>query len=580
MKNLHSICLTLAVIAVSSSAAAQEERPPLMGWSSWNTYGLDINEDLIKEQADAMVSTGLKDAGYNYINIDDGFWDGRNEDGSLRIDTQKFPNGMRTVADYIHSKGLKAGIYSDAGDNTCGSGNTNPYGLGVGFFRHEAEDCKTYFVDWDYDFIKVDYCGGMHLNLDDKVQYTKIADAIKNCGKDDIRFNICRWAYPGTWVSDIAESWRTTGDIYAAWESVRNILSENLYLSAYCKNGRYNDMDMLEVGRGMTADEDLTHFAMWCMLNSPLLVGCDMRNMSPETVALLTNEELIALNQDPLHLQAYVAYKSGSVYVLVKDLETKYGPKRAIALYNPSDRAATVTLNFSQVELDGNVALRDLAEHTDLGQFTDKYRVTVPAHGVKVFEAVADNRLERKRYEAECGYIGAYQELINNEIARTGIYSYDDNCSGGMKVGWLGYKDNNDLTFNNVYSKTGGIYDLTIAYLSGEDRYIKIDVNGTPAGYFNANSGSYDKVGTQTVRIKLNPGENTIRLYDTDYFMPDIDYFDITPVDIEQKNVTVVSDDTAVTPQYYNLSGAKILNPESGKIYVEKTGEKAKKVVL
>ncbi len=183
----------ILVSALCGDASAQ--RTPLMGWSSWNTYGLDINEQLIKEQADAMVASGLKDAGYRFINIDDGFWNGRAADGTLIIDAVKFPNGMRAVSDYIHSAGLKAGIYSDAGDNTCGSANRDPYGLNVGLFRYEKEDCRTYFIDWNYDFIKVDYCGGMHRNLDEQAQYTKIAEAIRNCGRDDIQFNICRWAY-------------------------------------------------------------------------------------------------------------------------------------------------------------------------------------------------------------------------------------------------------------------------------------------------------------------------------------------------------------------------------------------------
>ena len=519
-----------AIAALTLCASASAQLPPLMGWSSWNTYGLDINEKLIQEQADAMVSTGLKDAGYEFINIDDGFWNGRAADSSLVVDTVKFPNGMRAVADYIHSKGLKAGIYSDAGDNTCGSGNRDPYGLGVGLFRHEARDCKTYFIDWDYDFIKVDYCGGMHLNLDEKTQYTKVAEAIKNCGKPGVRYNICRWAYPGTWVTNLADSWRTTGDIYNSWESVKSILSENLYLSAYCRDGHYNDMDMLEVGRGMSADEDLTHFAMWCVMSSPLLVGCDMRTMKPETIKLLTNTELIALNQDPLHLQSYVAYKTGNVFVLVKDIEKNNGKKRAITLYNPSDEAASADIDFQTLQLGGKVKLRDVVSHNNVGKFNQKYTTTVPAHGVKVFVATADKRFERTRYEGECGYISDYQELVNNEVLKTGTYAYDDNCSGGMKALWLGYKPENDLRFDKVYSKSGGYYNMTIAFLSAEDREICVEINGKKAAVCTVNSGGYDKVGTTTLNVKLKRGNNKIRLYSTDYYMPDIDYFDLIPV--------------------------------------------------
>lgn len=570
--------LVFAAMLLAANTSSFAEKAPLMGWSSWNTYGLGINEDLIRQQADAMVSTGLKDAGYLFINIDDGFWNGRAQDGNLIIDEIKFPNGMRSVADYIHSNGLKAGIYSDAGDNTCGSGHVDPYGLGVGLFRHEIEDIKTYFIDWDYDFIKVDYCGGTHLNLDDKRQYTKISEAIKNCGKDDVHFNICRWAYPGTWVTDIADSWRTTVDIWDGWESVKGILAENLYMSAYCRNGSYNDMDMLEVGRSMTPTEDLTHFAMWCIMDSPLLIGCDMRDIKPQTLALLTNSDLIALNQDPLHLQAYPAYKSGSAFVLVKDIETKYGNKRAIALYNPSDRNVSVELDFSKVDLGGKVTLRDLAEQRDLGEFSGSYKVTVPAHGVKVFSAEAEKRNERTRYEAECGYIESYQELMNNEAARTAVYAHDDKCSSGMKACWLGYKEGNDLLFENVYSSEGGEYEMTIAFLSGEDREICIDINGKKVAECVANSGNFDTIGTLTVPVTLNKGENTVKLYNNDYFMPDIDYFDLTLVKAGDAGVASHKSQD-LTPVYYDFSGNKVTHPQSGNLYVKHEGSNSSKII-
>ena len=168
------------MLSITLTISAQ--RTPTMGWSSWNTFALNINEQLIRQQADAMHTTGLQKAGYKYVNIDDGYWDGRDAEGHLRLNTKLFPNGMRALVDYIHSLGLKAGIYSDAGDNTCGSGGQHAWGLGVGFAGHEAEDCKLYFIDWDFDFIKVDYCGGMHMRLDEREQYTKISNAIRNCG--------------------------------------------------------------------------------------------------------------------------------------------------------------------------------------------------------------------------------------------------------------------------------------------------------------------------------------------------------------------------------------------------------------
>lgn len=334
--------------------------PPTMGWSSWNTFALNINEDLIKGQADAMVATGLNKAGYQFINIDDGYWDGRGEDGHLRLNTKLFPSGMRPLVDYIHLLGLKAGIYSDAGDNTCGSGNRHAWGLGVGLAGHEEQDCKLYFIDWDFDFIKVDYCGGAHMGLDEREQYTKISNAIKNCGKPGIVYNMCRWDYPGTWSADVADSWRTTFDIRDDFKrSVRPILAQNLYLSAYCKPGHYNDMDMLEVGRGMTQTEDETHFGMWCIMNSPLLIGCDLRNVRPESLKLMKNSDLIGINQDRTFQQAYLVKRVNNCYVLTRDVEKLNGTARVLAIYNPGDDARYVTVNFSDIDLAGQVKLRD-----------------------------------------------------------------------------------------------------------------------------------------------------------------------------------------------------------------------------
>ena len=245
-----TIC-ALAMMMLAASAMAQDG--PTMGWSSWNTYGVNINENLILRQADAMVSTGLKDVGFNHINIDDGYFGGRDgQTGQLLIHPTRFPNGLKGVVNYIHSKGLKAGIYSDAGRNTCGSMfNGDVIGKGVGLYGHDQQDADFFFKELNFDFIKVDFCGGSyyhnedHLVLDEQARYTSIAQAIRNTGRTDVRMNACRWAYPGTWVDGAAFSWRTTGDIYDSWESVKGILAENLYMSAYSSKGHYNDMDML-----------------------------------------------------------------------------------------------------------------------------------------------------------------------------------------------------------------------------------------------------------------------------------------------------------------------------------------------
>ena len=548
----------LLALALTTTAGAQ--RTPTMGWSSWNTFALNINEQLIRQQADAMHTTGLQEAGYRYVNIDDGYWDGRGEDGHLRLNTKLFPSGMRALVDYIHSLGLKAGIYSDAGDNTCGSGNRHAWGLGVGLAGYEEQDCRLYFDDWDFDFIKVDYCGGAHMRLDEREQYTKISQAIKSCRKKGIVYNMCRWAYSGTWSPDVADSWRTTGDIYDAWKSVRDILAENLFMSAYCYDGHYNDMDMLEVGRSLSTEEDKTHFGMWCIMASPLLIGCDMTNIKSSALSLLKNKELVALNQDPLCLQAYLVAKIDDCYLLVKDIETLWGTKRAFAVYNPNDAAKKVQVGFADLDLAGTVRLRDVFSKKDVGEFTEQYVVSVPAHGTRIYTAEAETRLERTRYEAETAFISDYQEIKNNQAERTGIYEADDNCSGGYKAGWLGYGAKNDLQWRNVYSYNGGKYQLTIAFISGENRNITIDVNGTKVTTVSANSGGWGKIGKKTVEIELQKGVNTVRLSNTSNWMPDIDYMELKSLE-----PTAITQPSTFTPHpspstTYDLSGRRATN--------------------
>lgn len=552
--------LALTLLA-STVLTMQAQNGPTMGWSSWNTYGVNINDALIRKQADAMVSKGLKRVGFDHINIDDGFFGGRNEEtGELLIHPTRFPNGLKPVADYIHSKGLKAGIYSDAGANTCGNMyNGDVLSVNVGFYNYDQRDADFYFKECGFDFVKVDFCGGdapqnkQHLALDPQQRYTAICKAIKNTGRDDVRLNVCRWNYPGTWVHDIAFSWRTTFDINDSWNSVKSILGENLYLSAYCYDGHFNDMDMLEVGRSLTAEEDKTHFGMWCIMNSPLLIGCDLTTIRTTALQLLRNTELIALNQDTLYQQAYPVALTNGCHVLVKDIETRNGTKRAFAIYNPNDDKRDATVSFKDICLDGNVTLRDVFQKRDLGEFTGQYEVTVPAHGTRIYVAEGEKRIERTRYEAETAYISDYQEIKNNQAERTGIYSADGACSCGFKAGWLGYSEQNDLVWRDVYSDNGGDYTMTIAFMSGENRNINVSVNGKKVKTITANSGGWGTVGRKTVDIHLEPGRNSIRLSNPSNWMPDIDYIELknnTPTAIQAPSATQAADGIA-----YDLSG-------------------------
>ena len=556
--------LLFILVAFIAATTLSAQEGPTMGWSSWNTYGVNINENLIKRQSDAMVSKGLKDVGFNHINIDDGYFGGRDKtDGHLLIHKTRFPNGLKPVVEYIHSKGLKAGIYSDAGRNTCGSMfNGDATGKGVGLYEHDQQDANYFFNDCGFDFIKVDFCGGSyyhnedHLVLDEQQRYTAISQAIKNTGRTDVRMNACRWAYPGTWVSDVAFSWRTTSDINNSWGSVKDILAENLYMSAYCHDGHFNDMDMLEVGRSLSVEEDKTHFGMWCIMASPLLIGCDMVNIKSQTLTLLKNKELIALNQDPLYQQAYVAGLTNGCHILVKDMETLNGTKRAFALYNPNDDARTATIKFSQIDLAGKVQLRDVFQKKDLGDFENQYEVTIPAHGTRIYVAEGETRLERTRYEAETAYISDYQELKNNQAEQTGIYEAADYCSAGFKAGWLGQSEQNDLQWRNVYSDNGGKYRLTIAYISGENRNITVSVNGKKVQTVNVNSGGWSTVGRRNLDINLEKGCNIIRLSNPTGWMPDIDYMELKLTEPSAiKSVTLTPANDAPT---YDLQGRRV----------------------
>ena len=509
--------------------------PPTMGWSSWNTFALNISDKIIEGQADAMVSQGLKEAGYQYINIDDGFWDGRAKDGQLIINRKRFPNGMRAVADYIHKLGLKAGIYSDAGDNACGSNaGTQAYGLGIGLAGYEEQDIKTYLQDWDYDFIKVDYCGGMHMGLDEREQYTKISNAIRKTEQQTgkrLVFNICRWAYPGTWVSDIADSWRTTGDIWDGWPSVRDIVKENLYLQAYTGGGHYNDMDMLEIGRSMNENEERPHMAYWCIASSPLLIGCDMSKLRPSSLALLKNKDLIAMNQDALGIGAPVVQREGDVYVVAKDMEQLHGSKRAVVIMNLSDAEQSVRVDLARLELGGKVQVHDcFTGRNSMVKPAKKgaqqlFEVTVPAHGSQAY-IMTGTRMAKTCYEAEEAWLHNDQEIKN---AQTANYSQSKEASGGGYVYNIGGNLQNYMEWRNVWADHDGTYTMTLRYASKENRSADITVNGVTMNNVAMPKGtSWDSdFRTVDVPVVLKRGFNTISIGQDYGFTPNIDCMEL-----------------------------------------------------
>ena len=269
-------------------------KTPQMGWNSWNKFGCNINEKLIKDTIDTLYDSGLIEAGYNYINLDDCWQIARDENGVIVPDPDRFPNGIKPLVDYAHSKGLKFGLYSDAGTNTCAG---RPGSLG-----YEEIDAKTY-SDWGVDYIKYDNC--YNEGISSKERYPIMRDALKKVSHP-IFYSICNWGEEdvATWASDVGNSWRTTGDIIDHWKSMIKIIEDNDKWYKYAGPGGWNDPDMLEVGNGgMTLEEYKTHFGLWAISKAPLLIGCDINTMTKEIYNILTNKEIIAVNQDPLGIQ-------------------------------------------------------------------------------------------------------------------------------------------------------------------------------------------------------------------------------------------------------------------------------------
>lgn len=396
----------VGIEAVQKPMLKSVPKPPLMGWASWNNYRVNINEDIIKAQAEAMISTGLADVGYSYINTDDGFYGGRDEQGNLLAHKERFPNGMKALAGYIHAKGLKAGIYSDAGANTCASyWDKDTIGAGMGLYGHDWNDLNLYLNEWDYDFIKVDWCGGEWLGLDEQARYTEIGNIIKAI-KPDAGYNICRWEFPGKWVTQVADSWRISGDIDNKFESILHIIDLNADLWMYSSKGRYNDMDMLQVGRGMSYEEDKAHFSMWAIMHSPLLLGNDLTDMSDETLEIITNEEIIALNQSEFVYQARRLADHGDLELWAKPLVSTMSGEVAVALLNRSDKDDEITFTLESIGLDASkgYGMKDLwSKKIFIPATEDTITMKVPAHGVVVLqikgEAVPFNVFQYKDKE-------------------------------------------------------------------------------------------------------------------------------------------------------------------------------------
>ncbi|XP_068640209.1 alpha-galactosidase 1-like [Aristolochia californica] len=351
---------------------------PPMGWNSWNHFSCKIDEKMIRETADALVSTGLAKIGYHYVNIDHCWAESeRDHHGNLVARKSTFPSGMKALADYVHSKGLKLGIYSDAGYRTCSM--TMPGSLG-----HEEQDAKT-FASWGIDYLKYDNCNNDASKP--TVRYPVMTHALMNTGRS-IFFSLCEWGdmHPALWGAQVGNSWRTTNDIADTWESMVSRADMNEVYAELARPGGWNDPDMLEVGNGgMTNDEYITHFSLWAISKAPLLIGCDVRNATKETMKIIGNKEVVAVNQDPLGVQAKKVRMEG-------DLEIWAGPlsnyRTVVLLVNRSPRYSEITANWDDIGLPENtvVKARDLWRHKTLEQtFKGHLTASMKSHSSRMY---------------------------------------------------------------------------------------------------------------------------------------------------------------------------------------------------
>jgi alpha-galactosidase len=348
-------------------------KTPPMGWNSWNKFAGRVDDATVRAIADAMASNGMKEAGYVYVNIDDTWEAGRNDKGEIQTN-KKFPD-MKALADYVHKKGLKLGIYSSPGPNTC-AGYEGSYG-------HEEQDAMT-FAKWGIDYLKYDWCGARTLYTDEEMPaiYQKMGDALLKTGRP-IVYSLCQYGRLDVWKwgPEVGGNlWRTTGDIRDTWDSMTGIGFRQNELAQYAKPGHWNDPDMLEIGNGaMTDTEYRTHMSLWAMLAAPLLAGNDLRQMSPETLAILTNREVIAVDQDRLGKQGSQAWKSGDQEIWTRQLS---GGDMAVAFFNRAKDEAKISVKWADIGVPANRKARDLWLHQNVDTSAPEYTATVPGHGV------------------------------------------------------------------------------------------------------------------------------------------------------------------------------------------------------
>ena len=588
---------TVASLAVQSFAHPDSLvlTPPL-GWNSWNVFHENINEKQIQEIADAMVSSGLKDAGYIYLNLDDNWMDTkRDAQGNLQNNPKTFPSGMKAIADYVHSKGLKFGLYGDRGKRTCHHYNSN-WQSESGSNGREVQDAKK-LAEWGVDYWKYDNC-----DSDPSTQekdYTAMSNALRNSGRD-IVFSICMWEYKD-WMPKIANLWRTTFDIGPEWIStswyrgVYEIIDANNKYWQIAKPGHWNDPDMLEVGnRGLSYEEQRSQMTMWSIMAAPIMISSDVRNMSSETKDLYLNKDMIAINQDSLGVQGHRVSDVNGKQVWTKPLKNG---DIAVALLNNNSSTQTVECNFADIGVEGEVEVRDAWKKKDLGALSH-VSVELPAHGSALLRLVV-KPVPRGLFKGEAFAIPGKIEMEDFDINGLGqgntTYNENDAEDHGAGEGGTSYRPGTGV---DIYKKANG---YIVGYnQAGEwlEYTVKVASTGTytmNASVASANNASsfklsmdgkditeeiavpqattgednYDEYNTVEAKVSLTEGEHILRFTVTGDWM-DIDWIEFCA---GESCGEILGIHEAVPSRARSASAIR-LHKQGGQLIIEKNGHR------
>ncbi len=548
MKKIEFLILGAAL--VSLPVMAQSENlvlTPPMGWNSWNVFHENINEKQIQEIADAMVSSGLRDAGYIFLNLDDNWMDTkRDAQGNLQNNPNTFPSGMKAIADYVHAKGLKFGLYGDRGLRTCHHYNSK-WDSQSGSYMHEEQDAKK-LAEWGVDYWKYDNCDPAQ-GSNQQEDYTRMSNALRHSGRD-IVFSICAWEYKD-WMPAIANLWRTTFDIGPEWIStswyrgVYEIIDANDQYWKIAKPGHWNDPDMLEVGnRGLTYEEQKSQMTMWSIMAAPIMISSDVRNMSDETKGLYLNKDMIAINQDSLGVQGHRVSNVDGKQVWTKPLKNG---DMAVALLNNNNSTQTVECNFADIGVEGEVEVRDAWQKKDLGALSH-VSVELPAHGSALLRLIT-KPVPREPFNGEAFAIPGIIEVEDFDVSGVGFGNASYNEMDSENHGDSDYRPGTGVDLYKKatgiivgYNKAGEWLEYTVKVASSGKYIMNASVasaNSTSSFKLSmddlditqeiavpaATSGenNYDEYNTVEAEVSLTEGEHILRFTVTGDWM-DIDW--------------------------------------------------------